>query len=123
MGTQSTWGLQSTYHVYYGHPPPLPGETCKHTCKNVCINGKCDTNCTWGCKPMRKREDVDVDPLLVKTKREDDDSLSLKKQKDDNDDDNQYEDMNEQYDRYGNPSCEWNGSIRRMDYHTDHTVH
>merc|ERR1712212_1282285 len=86
--------------LVYNQASPLPGETCANTCKNVCNNGKCETNCTWGCQPMRKREDVDVDQLSVKTKREDDASLSLKEQKNDNDDDDQYEDMNAETDIY-----------------------
>merc|ERR1712183_154433 len=91
--------------LVYNQASPLPGETCTTT--KTCKNG----NCTWGCQPRRKREDVDVDQLSVKTKREDDDSLSLKEQKDDNDDDDQYEDMNAETDQYGDPSCEWHDSL------------
>merc|ERR1712119_174733 len=109
MSTLITPFLLLLAMLVYNQASPLPGETCTTT--KTCKNG----NCTWGCQPRRKREDVDVDPLLVKTKREDDDSLSLKEQKDDNDDDDQYEDMNEGYqgyDQYGNPSCEWNDSAK-----------
>merc|ERR1719430_264019 len=103
MSTLVTPFLLLLAMLVYNQASPLPGETCTTT--KTCKNG----NCTWGCQPRRKREDVDQ--LSVKTKREDDDPLLLKEQKDDNDDDDQYEDMNAETDQYGDPSCEWHDSL------------
>merc|ERR1712212_136973 len=105
MSTLVTPFLLLLAMLVHNQASPLPGETC--TATKTCKNG----NCTWGCQPRGKREDVDVDQLSVRTKREEDDSLSLKEQKDDNDDDDQYEEMNAETDQYGDPSCEWHDSL------------